>query len=136
MKPGHTRSWRPSALWTSLVYAGRGVRVMMWDEPNGRIHLAATVLVLVAGAAFHLSRIEWCWIVAASAAVWAAEGFNTAIEALTDLASPAIHPLAARAKDVAAGAVLVTAIAAAVIGLLILGPHAYVWWAFLTFEPL
>ena len=130
MTPGHTRSWRPSALWNTFTYACRGVRLMMLDEPNGRIHLAATVLVLLASAWLQLSKAEWCWIVAAIGAVWAAEGFNTAIEAVTDLASPELHPLAARAKDVAAGAVLVTAIAAAIIGVLILGPRAYVWWAF------
>ena len=127
MTPAHTRSWRPAAFWRSFVYAGRGVRIVLWDEPNGRIHLVAAIAVLAASAALHLSGTEWCWIVAAIAAVCAAEGFNTAIEAVVDLASPEFHPLAARAKDAAAGAVLVTAAGAATIGLLILGPRAWLW---------
>ena len=55
--------------------------------------------------------------------VWTAEALNTAFEFLTDVASPEFHPLAAKAKDVAAGAVLIAAIGSVVIGLLILGPY-------------
>jgi diacylglycerol kinase (ATP) len=110
--------------------AVRGVSVLVASEPNARLHLVATVAVLVLSMALHLSRIEWCWIVAALAAVWVAEAMNTAIETLTDLVSPDVHPLAGRAKDIAAGAVLLAALGSACIGLLVLGPR--VWIAFAT----
>jgi diacylglycerol kinase (ATP) len=77
----------------------------------------------------HLSTGEWCWIVLAIMSVWTAEALNTAFEFLADVASPEFHPLVQQAKDVAAGAVLLSAIGAAVIGLLVLGPPllARVW---------
>jgi diacylglycerol kinase (ATP) len=60
--------------------------------------------------------------------VWTAEALNTAFEFLTDVASPAFHPLAGKAKDVAAGAVLLSAAGSVVIGLLVIGPHALRWF--------
>ncbi len=96
---------------------------MLRTQYNAWIHAAATVAVLIFGAFCNLTRFEWCWIVLAIISVWTAESLNTALESLTDLASPEIHPLAAKTKDVAAGAVLITAIGAAVIGLLIFTPH-------------
>ena len=66
--------------------------------------------------------MEWCWITLAIGLVLLAEMFNTAIEYLTDLASPEIHPLAKKTKDVASGAVLIAALVAVVIGLLIFLP--------------
>ncbi len=59
--------------------------------------------------------------------VWTAEALNTAFEFLTDVASPNFHPLAAKAKDVAAGAVLITAIGSVLIGLMIFSPHIYLY---------
>lgn len=70
-----------------------------------------------------LSAGEWAWIVLAITSVWTAEALNTAFEFLTDVASPAFHPLAEKAKDVAAGAVLLAACGAVAIGVLVLGPH-------------
>ena len=72
---------------------------------------------------FHLTSAEWCWIILAVISVWTAEAFNTAFESLTDVASPEFHPVAEKAKDVAAGAVLIAAIGSALIGLVVLGPH-------------
>ena len=118
---------------TSLTFTGRirsirhavtGIRVMIASQHNAWIHAAATVLVVAAGWSFGLERAEWCWIILAVVSVWTAEALNTAFEFLTDVASPEFHPLAAKAKDVAAGAVLITALGSALIGLLILGPHA------------
>ncbi len=82
----------------------------------------ATVLVIALGLYFEITPTEWCIIVFAIAIVLAAEAFNTAIEDLTDLVSPEPHPLAGHAKDLAAGAVLLTAIGAAIVGLLIFLP--------------
>jgi len=107
----------------SIGHALRGLGSLIRTQPNARIHLAATVVVFAAGAWFGLSAIEWCLIAVAVFCVWMAEAFNTALEALVDLASPEIHPLAARAKDAAAGAVLVAAIGALVIGVIVFGPR-------------
>jgi len=112
----------PSERALSFRYALRGLLAVVRDEPNARIHLAATVAVVALGALLGLSAASWCWLVASIAAVWCAEAFNTALERLADAAHPAPHPLVAQAKDAAAGAVLVASIAAATIGLLVLGP--------------
>ncbi len=116
----------------SLTFTGRvrsircavaGVRVMIASQQNAWIHAAATLVVVAVSLAFGLTRAEWCWIILAVVSVWTAEALNTAFEFLTDVASPAFHPVAAKAKDVAAGAVLITALGSALIGILILGPH-------------
>jgi len=107
----------------SFKYAFRGIGTMLQTQRNAWIHAMATVIVLTFGSLASLTRFEWCWIILAIISVWTAESLNTALEALTDLASPEIHPLAAKTKDVAAGAVLITAIGAAAIGLLIFSPH-------------
>ena len=105
----------------SFGFAFRGVRTLLATQANARIHAVATALVIAAGFRFGLTRMEWCAAIAAIGLVWTAEGLNTALEFLTDLVSPEHHPLAEKAKDVAAAAVLVAAIAAAVIGAIIFG---------------
>jgi len=107
----------------SFGYAFRGLKVLLQSQQNARIHALATVLVVVAGAILRLSSVEWGLVALAIAGVWAAEAINTAIEALVDLTSPEHHPLAAKAKDVAAGAVLAAAIGSAVVGGFVFGPH-------------
>jgi diacylglycerol kinase (ATP) len=92
-------------------------------QENARIHLAAAMLAVAAAFFFRITRGEWCAIVLAIGLVIAAEAINTAVEAVVDLASPERHPLAGRAKDVAAGAVLVAAVTAAVVGILVFGPY-------------
>jgi len=82
-----------------------------------------TAFVCIAAIAFQITKIEWCLIVISIAAVWTAEAMNTAIEKLTDLVSPELHPLAGKTKDAAAGAVLVIAIGAAIVGGIIFLPH-------------
>jgi diacylglycerol kinase (ATP) len=106
----------------SIVYALRGIRIMLASQHNAWIHAAATVVVGVGGVLLGLSWAEWCWIVLAVVAVWTAEALNTAFEFLTDVASPNFHPIAGKAKDVAAGAVLLAAMGAVTIGLLVFGP--------------
>ena len=107
----------------SIFYAVNGITLMLKSQQNARIHAAFTVAVIALGFCFKLSNCEWCVIILAIAAVWAAEAFNTAIEALVDVASPEIHPLAGKAKDVAAGAVLISAIGSAIVGLIIFCPY-------------
>jgi len=100
---------------------------MVQSQQNAWIHAAATLLVTIAGLVLRLSLAEWCWIVLAIVAVWTAEALNTAFEFLTDVASPSFHPIAGNAKDVAAGAVLISALGSVVIGVLVLGPHVLEW---------
>jgi diacylglycerol kinase (ATP) len=92
---------------------------MVASQHNARLHAVATVVVTGAGALVGLSWPEWCWIVLAIVSVWTAEALNTAFEFLTDVASPTFHPIAGKAKDVAAGAVLLAAGGAVVIGALV-----------------
>lgn len=103
--------------------AGRGFLLTLRSQHNAWIHAAATILVVVGGLLLRLARLEWCAVVLACAAVWTAEALNTALELLADATTQEVHPLIGRAKDVAAGAVLLTAIGAAVVGLLVFGPH-------------
>jgi diacylglycerol kinase (ATP) len=107
----------------SFGHALRGLRVLLQTQHNARIHAVATVLVLIASAVFGISAAEWALVILAIAGVWVAEALNTALEFLVDLASPESDPLAGKAKDVAAGAVLVAAVGAAIIGGFVFGPH-------------
>jgi diacylglycerol kinase (ATP) len=106
----------------SIRCAARGLGLMLRHEPNARIHLAATAVAVGLGVVLGIGREEWALIAVAIVAVWTAEALNTALELLCDVASPSFHPLVERAKDVAAGAVLVTAAGALVVGLLVFGP--------------
>jgi len=112
----------------SIRYALRGIAVMMRSQHNAWIHALATAVVAILGLVIRLSTAEWCWIVLAVMAVWTAEALNTAFEFLTDVASPSFHPLAGKAEDVAAGAVLISAIGSVVIGALVFGPHLWQAW--------
>jgi diacylglycerol kinase len=109
----------------SFGYAFTGLYELLRSEPNTRIHLFATVCALVAAILLRISKSEWCVILIVIALVWAAEAFNTAIEKLTDNLFPEYHETARFAKDVAAGAVLVCAIAALVCGLIIFLPKLF-----------
>ena len=124
MKPEpHTGFWRGRG--KSFACALRGIAVLLRTQTNARIHLLATVLVVAAGFMFRISRGEWVPLAFAIGIVWIAEAVNTAIEALADRITRENDDAIRRAKDVAAGAVLLAAITAAIIGLLILGPHAW-----------
>lgn len=112
----------------SFGYAFHGLWYALRTQRNVRVHLAAAILVTIAGVLLHLSALEFALIYVAIAGVFIAEMFNTVIEICVDLAKPEYHPLARIAKDVAAGAVLLSALLAVVIGLFVLGPHV---WALL-----
>jgi len=99
-----------------------GIADLLKSQPNAVIHLIAAVVVVAAGFFFSLSATEWGFAIVAIAFVFAAEALNTALEYLTDLVSPEYHPLAGRAKDAAAGAVLIAAIGSAIIGSIIFLP--------------
>ena len=106
----------------SFGYAFKGIATLFISEPNARIHAAVLSLVILAGFYFQIERSEWLTIVLISALVLSAEAMNTAVEFVVDLVSPDYHPLAGKAKDVAAAAVLLAAFGAVVIGLIIFLP--------------
>jgi len=108
----------------SFGYAIRGLKVLLQSQHNARIHALATILVVALGALLRISMTEWALVTLAMVCVWAAEALNTAIEFVVDLVSTENHPLAAKAKDVAAAAVLIAAIGALVVGGLVFGPYA------------
>jgi diacylglycerol kinase (ATP) len=112
-----------SARIRSFRHALRGIWVTLATQHNAWIHAAATIAAVAAGFALGIRRVEWIAVVLAIIAVWTAEALNTAFEALCNVASPEFHPLVERAKDVAAGAVLISAIGAVVVGLLVFGPR-------------
>lgn len=123
------RGLSPRARLQSFAAAARGLAELLAREPNAWIHAAATLAVLALAAFLGLDAAGWCWIVLAVALVWIAEGLNTALEALADAVAPGRDPVVGRAKDAAAGAVLVAALAAAAIGALVLGPPLWAWLA-------
>jgi diacylglycerol kinase len=97
------------------------VEVWHWER-NVRIHLGFVVGITALGIWLQLGLTQWAVLALTYGLVLVAELLNSALEALTDLASPAYNPLARRAKDMAAGAVLVAALVAVAVGLLVLGP--------------
>ena len=106
----------------SFRYAFQGIRQLFRSEPNALIHLIATIIVIATGFYFDLSSAEWLWIVLAIALVFTAELFNSALEYLSDVVSPGYNEKIKHAKDLAAGAVLVTSIFAVVVAILIFYP--------------
>jgi diacylglycerol kinase len=106
-------------------HAFAGLWFVVRTQRNAWIHLTATLVVIGLGLWLQLESLEWGLLVVAMLAVWLAECLNTSLEAAIDLASPHPDPLAKAAKDVAAGAVLLAAIGAVVLGALILGPPLF-----------
>lgn len=106
----------------SFGFAIQGIITFFKTQFNAWVHLFAAIGTCITGYVLRIDKAEWCWIVLAIALVFVTEVLNTALEFLTDLASPSIHPLAKKVKDVAAGAVLMAAIAAVIIGLIIFLP--------------
>ena len=99
-----------------------GLGHVVRPQRNARIPLAITLLVFVIAAWLRITAQDWAILVLTAALVWTSELINTALEAVVDLASPQEQPLARAAKDLAAGAVLIAALAAIVVGVLLLGP--------------
>lgn len=114
---------RANTLWGSFGYAFAGIGYCLRTQRNFRIHTGAAVAVVVVGTILGLASVEWAVLAVTVTMVMVAEMINTVVEAAVDLASPGYHPLAKVAKDVAAGAVLLTAIGAVVIGVCIFVPH-------------
>lgn len=106
----------------SFRYAFRGIGYLVSGEHNARIHCFAAILVVVGGFLLNLSAIEWVAVFFAIGFVFSMEAVNSALEAMCDFVSPEHHKTIGRVKDLAAGAVLIAAISAAVIGGIIFFP--------------
>jgi diacylglycerol kinase len=113
---------RASSRVRSFGHAFAGIAHVIRTQRNAWIHAVMTCLVLALGLWLRVQADEWPPLLLAVALVWMAEFINTALEAIVDLASPGRHPLARVGKDVGAAAVLIAALAAAAVGLAILGP--------------
>jgi diacylglycerol kinase (ATP) len=107
----------------SFGYALAGLWFMLRTQHNAWIHLVATIAVGAAGFALQVTTEDWRWLVVAIVLVWFAEGVNTAFEHLCDVVSPEFHPSVKCAKDVAAGAVLIGALGATIIGATVFWPY-------------
>jgi diacylglycerol kinase len=108
-------------LLNSFGYALKGMLIVLREQQNMRIHALAVLVVTVVGLFLGLSAIEWSLIALSIGGVMAAEMMNTAIEELVNFVSPDFNEKAGKIKDIAAGAVLLTAIVAAVVAVYIFG---------------
>ncbi|MEK4977398.1 diacylglycerol kinase family protein [Bacillus sp. FSL K6-6540] len=126
MKP-HRQS-----LYRAFGCAMRGILTAVQTERNMKIHIAAALIVFIAAALLQLDRIRWLFLVLAVSLVFIAELVNTAVEAIIDLVSPEEHVLARVAKDTAAGAALVAAVFAIVIGIMVFYEPVWEWIHTLT----
>ena len=109
----------------SVGYAWRGLKTCIAGEPNFKIHISCSILVLIAGFIFKISIPEWYVILLCIGLVLSMEMLNTAIEKLCDVVHREYHPGIRATKDIAAGAVLVSAIIAAVCGAIIFIPEIF-----------
>ncbi len=106
-------------------YAFHGLWYALRTQRNARVHLGVAIVVTIAGIFLRVSTVEFALLYVAITVVFIAEMFNTVFEMCVDLVQPDYHPLARIAKDVAAGAVLLSAMLAVVIGIFVLGPHVW-----------
>ena len=106
----------------SFGFAFNGLKILIREEHNARIHLLAVVCVTIAGFGFKISTPEWIAVVGAFGFVIAMEIVNSTIEGISDFISPEKHEMIKKIKDLSAAAVLVAAITAFIIGLIIFSP--------------
>lgn len=107
----------------SFTFAWKGILTCAGHEQNITFHLIAAIIVVATGFCFGISRTEWMVVMLCIGTVIAAELFNSAIERLVDMVSPEWKKIAGEVKDIAAGAVLITAIAAAIVGMIVFLPY-------------
>ena len=107
----------------SFAHAGRGVKIFLRTTHNAWIHITILIIAIGLGIYFGITHIEWILLVLTAGLVLSAEAFNTAIEIDMNLTSPEYHPCARDTKDVAAGAVFISAVTAFIVGLGIFVPY-------------
>ncbi|GER81423.1 hypothetical protein KTAU_00620 [Thermogemmatispora aurantia] len=122
----------PRSAWgrflAGFTYAFRGLWYALRTQRNFRVHTGVALLVIIAASLLRLSPIEFALVAVAIGSVFISELVNTSIELCLDLLHPEYHPLVRAAKDVAAGAVLLSALLAVAIGVCVFGPHLWSWW--------
>lgn len=123
--PPDAPDWRIGAILRAFQYAFAGVWYLFTTQRNAQIHAILGLVAVALGGLLQIARWEWAVLIVMIALVIALEGVNTAIEAAVDVATQEYHPIAGVAKDVAAGAVLIAAIAAVVLGCIIFLPHIW-----------
>jgi diacylglycerol kinase (ATP) len=109
----------------SVRYACNGIKKFVAQEPNARIHLAATIILCGAIVYFNIRGIELLALIIVTAFVWVAEAFNTAVEAIMDFISPEYHPRVGLIKDISAGAVLIAVFTALITGAIVFFPKLF-----------
>jgi len=109
----------------SFGYSLAGIRQFVKTQHNAWLEIGVALLVIIAGFVLQVEAIEWCFLLFAIGFVLVCEAFNTAIEFLVDLVSPQQNKLAGAVKDIAAGAVLLSACTAAAIGLIVFIPYIF-----------
>ena len=107
----------------SIKFALEGILLVLKSQQNAWIHFVATALVVLGGLTFEITATQWAIIILAIAIVWVAEALNTAFELLCDVTNPEFHPVVKKAKDVSAGAVLISAVGAVIVGLIVFIPY-------------
>lgn len=106
----------------SFKYAFNGLKILLLEEHNAKLHLIATIVACGAGIFLRISHIEWCVIVISIGMVFAFELINTAMENLSDYVQPEVHSAIKKIKDLSAAAVLVSALVAFVCAIVIFLP--------------
>ncbi len=119
------KPFRISSRIKSFSYALKGIKLFFITQHNAWIHAFSGAGVVILGFVLKVNTSEWCWLIIAMAMVIISEMLNTAVEFLTDLVSPGFHLQAEKVKDVAAGAVLIAALTATVIGAVIFLPKIF-----------
>lgn len=111
--------------WARFIDAGRGVCLFFASGLHPVVHAGAAVAVVAAGVYYGVSRMEWIALVVSITLVVVVEAANSALEELADAVTQEFHPLIGRAKDIAAGMVLLAALGAVVVGVLVFSPYLY-----------
>ncbi|THE15425.1 diacylglycerol kinase family protein [Bacillus timonensis] len=107
----------------SFSFALQGLREAFFSERNLQVHLLCSIIVVICGFLFQITRVEWMVILLLIGGMFSIELMNTAVEKVVDLVTSEFHPLAKKAKDIAAGSVLIYAIISVMIGLIIFLPY-------------
>lgn len=111
---------------TSVEFAFTGIQTVFKEERNMRKHVFLGILAIIAGFIFRLSRFEWLWLLLAVFLVWLVEIINTVFENVVDMFTDFhFHPIGKKIKDMAAGAVLLTSVFAAIIGIILFLPKIW-----------
>lgn len=120
---------RKHPLASSFKFGFEGIAAAAAKERNVKIHITISVFVILGGFVFSISKYEWIAIILSIGGMISLEMMNTAIERSVDMYTKEYHPLAKQAKDIAAGAVLVFAIASVLIGVIIFLPKLLTWFS-------